>query len=201
MNEATATRTIPIGAEQEPAALEDLRERRVEDDRERERRAERQRTARSRPPSEEPEDLDRGEGRDERDGQRPGPARRSPRTISRTGTSTAALIARSRITDATGRSATEAAMAAGELEQGGVERVRTEVRPERVAGVELGVGRLPDQEVGEALLAAGPDDQVRVGQAGGVERAADRGLVDLGRPAMPLAASRRTASTISVRPA
>ena len=60
------------------------------------------------------------------------------------------------------RSATEAAMAAGELEQRGVEGVGAEVRPERLARVELGVGRLPDQEVGEALLAAGPDDEVRV---------------------------------------
>ena len=72
-------------------------------------------------------------------------------------------------------------MSAGELEQRGVEGVRPEVRPEGVAGVELGVGGLPDEEVREALLAAGADDEVRVGQAGRVERAADRRLVDLGR--------------------
>ena len=38
-----------------------------------------------------------------------------------------------------------------------------------VAEVELGVGRLPDEEVREALLAAGPDDEVGVGQAGRVQ--------------------------------
>ena len=82
------------------------------------------------------------------------------------------------------RSAAEATMAAGELEERGVEGVRSEVGPERLGEVELGVGRLPDQEVRQALLAAGPDDEVRVGQADRVERRADGGLVDvLGRDA------------------
>ena len=60
-------------------------------------------------------------------------------------------------------------MAARELQQGGVERIRTEVGPQRVAAIELGVGRLPDQEVRRALLARGPQEQVDVGQAGLVE--------------------------------
>src|SRR4051794_15153013 len=70
-------------------------------------------------------------------------------------------------------------MAAGELEKGGVECVRTEVGPEVLGEVELGIGRLPDQEVGETLLAAGPDHQVWIWQAGRIEARADRAFVDL----------------------
>ena len=44
-----------------------------------------------------------------------------------------------------------------------------EVRPVDVAEVELRVRRLPEQEAGEALLPAGPDDQVRIGLPAGVE--------------------------------
>ena len=47
--------------------------------------------------------------------------------------------------------------------------------------IELGVGALPEQEVAGALLAAGPDDQVGIGLAGGVEVLAEPLLVDLGR--------------------
>jgi hypothetical protein len=52
--------------------------------------------------------------------------------------------------------AAEAAGPAGELEQRGVQRLGVEVRPEELADVELGVRRLPDQEVAQALLAARP---------------------------------------------
>src|ERR1700729_1064204 len=41
--------------------------------------------------------------------------------------------------------------------------------PVGVAEVELGVHGLPEQEVGYALLAAGPDDQVGVGLPGRVQ--------------------------------
>ena len=87
----------PDRAEQEPAALEDLRERRVEDDRHRECRPE---SEEGRVPAavEEPEDLDGGDRRDQGDGQaRTGPP--IPMTIRRTGTRTAALMARSRISE------------------------------------------------------------------------------------------------------
>ena len=69
------------------------------------------------------------------------------------------------------RLASEPALASGELEEGRVERGRPEVGPEGLAEVELGVGRLPDEEVREALLAAGPDHEVGVGQAGRVQDA------------------------------
>src|SRR5262249_9197915 len=44
-----------------------------------------------------------------------------------------------------------------------------EVRPVDVTEVELRVRRLPQQETGETLLAAGTDDQVRVGLTLGVK--------------------------------
>ena len=100
-----------------------------------------------------------------------------------------------------GPSAPESARPPGELEEGGVEGVGPEVRPEDLGRVELGVGRLPDQEVREPLLAAGPDHEVGIGQAGGVERLGDRVLVDLVGCDAPLGQEPRNASTSSVRPA
>src|ERR687890_1755052 len=44
-----------------------------------------------------------------------------------------------------------------------------EVWPKRLGHVELGVGYLPEQEVRDAQLAAGPDHQVDVGHLGGIE--------------------------------
>ena len=48
-------------------------------------------------------------------------------------------------------------LAALVLGDGRVEVVVGEVRPELVAEDQLGVGRLPEQEVARALVAAGPD--------------------------------------------
>src|SRR5690348_7403687 len=48
-----------------------------------------------------------------------------------------------------------------------------ERRPQHVAEIEFAVRRLPDQETGQPLLAAGADDEVRVGHAAGVEVAFD----------------------------
>src|SRR3977135_849980 len=93
----------------------------------------------------------------------------STRIPTRAGMRIAELVPRSRSTSREARSATEAARATGKLQQRGVEGVGAEVRPQDVAPVELRVGRLPDQEIREALLAAGADDEVRVGQAGRVE--------------------------------
>ena len=93
------------------------------------------------------------------------------------GTKTSALIARWRTVGDPG-SATEAARPPGELRKSRIEGIRAEVGPQDIAHVELGVGRLPDEEVREALLAAGPDDQVGIGQAGRVERGRDRRFVD-----------------------
>ena len=121
----------PDGDEQEPAALEDPRDRRVEHDDEGERSAER----RERPvagPLQEPEDLDRREGGDERHGggedgaakgeddQQDGHEHRgTDRSLTHRPWSV--------------RSAPEAALTAGELEQRGIERVGAEIGPQRIA--------------------------------------------------------------------
>src|SRR5439155_1275276 len=54
-----------------------------------------------------------------------------------------------------------------------------EIRPERVGDVDLRVGDLPEEEVAEAHLAAGPDEQVGIRDARGAEVAADDGRGDL----------------------
>src|SRR4051794_38718634 len=103
-----------------------------------------------------------------------------PRATTRTSTGTRTAAERTlwRSTGG-GPSAPEASRAAGELENGRVERVGAEVRPEDIAGVELRVRRLPDEEVRQSLLAAGPDDEIGIRQARRVERRGDRALVDV----------------------
>src|SRR6185437_3127976 len=56
--------------------------------------------------------------------------------------------------------APEAALPAAVGGDGFVERLGAEVGPQRVGEVELGVGELPEEEVGDALLAAGADEEV-----------------------------------------
>lgn len=61
----------------------------------------------------------------------------------------------------------------------GLEQVKAvEVGPEAVGDEDLGVGDLPEEEVGDALLAGGADDEVGVGHVRGVEGAGDGGLVE-----------------------
>src|SRR5690625_739430 len=49
----------------------------------------------------------------------------------------------------------------------------TELRPERLTEVVLAVRRLPQQEPGQADLAAGADNEIRIGQPGRVQVLAD----------------------------
>jgi hypothetical protein len=74
--------------------------------------------------------------------------------------------------------ATEAAVAALVVGDGFDEMQAAEVGPEAVGDEDLGVGDLPEKEVGDALLAGGADEEVGVGHAGGVERAGDGGFVE-----------------------
>src|SRR6476620_6549477 len=67
------------------------------------------------------------------------------------------------------RSASEAAVPAGIRPQGAQEVHVTEVRPVRLAEVELRRRALPEQEAPETLLAGRADDEVGVGLALGVE--------------------------------
>src|SRR5690606_39660899 len=72
----------------------------------------------------------------------------------------------------------EAAVAVLVVADGGVEGLAAEVGPEGLRDVELGVGDLPEEEVRDAHLAAGADEEVGVGEAGGVEGGGDVGLGD-----------------------
>ena len=44
-----------------------------------------------------------------------------------------------------------------------------EIRPEHICEIVFGIGRLPEKEVGETLLAACPYDEVRVWNTGQVQ--------------------------------
>ena len=59
----------------------------------------------------------------------------------------------------------EPAAALLKVRDGLVQHLRGEVRPQHIGEPELGIGRLPGQEVGQTELAAGPDEQVRVRNA------------------------------------
>src|SRR5689334_1014969 len=81
-----------------------------------------------------------------------------------------------------GALATDAAiatLAAAELGDGALEVLLAEVGPQRVDEHQLGVGTLPEQEIADALLAAGADQQVGIGHAGGQQLALEQVLVDL----------------------
>src|SRR5712691_9929967 len=74
---------------------------------------------------------------------------------------------------------TEAARPPLELGDGAIEVDRPEVRPVGRRDPQLGVGDLPQQEVRDAHLAAGADQEIRIRHAVGVEGAADVGLRDV----------------------
>ena len=50
--------------------------------------------------------------------------------------------------------AAEAALTSGIGRNGGIERGAIEIRPQEIGEVQLRVGKLPQQEIGDALLAA-----------------------------------------------
>jgi hypothetical protein len=74
--------------------------------------------------------------------------------------------------------ASEAAFAALVVGDGFEEMDAAEVRPETVGDEDFGVGDLPEEEVRDALLAGGADDEVGVRHVRGVEGARDAGLVE-----------------------
>ena len=89
--------------------------------------------------------------------------------------------------------------AARVLVDGGTEPLLAEVGPEGVVEDELGVGRLPEQEVRDPLLARGPDHEVGICELGRVEM---RSHCLLGNVVgdTPADTSWRAASTSSARP-
>src|ERR1700674_4165974 len=56
-----------------------------------------------------------------------------------------------------------------------------EIGPERLGAVELGVRRLPEQEIAESHLAGGADHEVRIGQPPCVEMTRQAGIVEGGQ--------------------
>src|SRR5450759_2612217 len=61
----------------------------------------------------------------------------------------------------------------------GFEELRlSKIRPQRLGNVNFGVGALPQEEVRQAHFATGPDQQIRIRHAGGVEETAENALVD-----------------------
>src|SRR5581483_1480548 len=72
-----------------------------------------------------------------------------------------------------------AAVAAAEGRQRAIGFGGVEIGPVETADVPLGVGALPGEEVGEPVLAGRADDEIGLGQARGVEMAADQRVVDL----------------------
>ena len=85
----------------------------------------------------------------------------------------------------------EAPLAAGKECQRRLEVGGLEIRPQARGEVQLGVGQVPQQEIADALLAAGADEQVRLRQPGErqVLRRSASSVMSSGRSA-PLAHSR-----------
>ena len=65
-----------------------------------------------------------------------------------------------------------------------VKLLLVEIRPQRVAKPQLGIGQVPQQEIADALLAAGANQQVRIRNTRQRQLPRDRRIVDLRWPAM-----------------
>jgi len=76
--------------------------------------------------------------------------------------------------------AAEAAFALLVVVDGLKEMDAAEVGPEAVSDKDLGVSDLPEEEVGDALLAGGADDEIRVRHVRGIEVGGELGFVDAG---------------------
>ena len=72
----------------------------------------------------------------------------------------------------------ETALPALVIEQRSGERYFVEIRPEHIGDVQLGVGQLPEQEVADALFAAGANQQVRINLPGSEELIGKLVLID-----------------------
>ena len=98
----------------------------------------------------------------------------------------------------------EAAVAGGEAFHRLGQRRAAEIRPQRVEEQKLGIGRLPEQEVGQPVLAAGADHQVGLRQRAGEKALAanSSGVMVSGssRPSVAARASSRAAAAISSWP-
>ncbi len=78
------------------------------------------------------------------------------------------------------RSCRSAARAGRRTAKRRIEMRRREFGPQHLGEVHFGVGEIPQQEVADALFAAGADQKVRVGNAGEREPRADLRFIDIG---------------------
>src|ERR1700722_10501830 len=67
----------------------------------------------------------------------------------------------------------------GVVLQRGLERRRVEIRPKPVGEIQLGIGQVPQQEVADALFAAGANEQVRVADITQRQRRSKSRLIEL----------------------
>src|SRR5580658_10705822 len=80
------------------------------------------------------------------------------------------------------RGAPEAALTGGEECQRRIQLGGIEVRPQAVGEVQLGIGEVPQQEIADAMFAAGADEQVRVRQLRQGQRLPHLLFGDIGGP-------------------
>src|SRR5438874_1118848 len=73
---------------------------------------------------------------------------------------------------------TVAALAAAIIGDRLLQVAAPEIRPKGLGEHQLGIGALPEQEIADALLAAGADQQIGIGQLGGEQMLGDQLLVD-----------------------
>ena len=76
---------------------------------------------------------------------------------------------------------TKAALAALIVEQGIEQGRLIEIGPQHIGDVDFGVGELPQQEIADAPLATGADQQIRIALTSGVQLGGKLLLIDCGR--------------------
>src|SRR5688572_23504567 len=72
----------------------------------------------------------------------------------------------------------EAALASAECGERSLEVRLVEIRPQHIADVDLGIGEIPQQEIADAMIAAGADEQVRIRHVAEAEFFREARLVD-----------------------
>ena len=80
-----------------------------------------------------------------------------------------------------GGNVAEASFPVAEIPNRVFQILRAKFGPEHRAEIQLGIRRLPNQEIAESILAGGSDDEVGIREMGGVEIAGDEGIIDLVR--------------------
>src|SRR5690349_15886407 len=106
-------------------------------------------------------------------------------SITPSSTATRTMAVSTRCLSTAGRSAhlfagqAEATFARGEGSQCRLEVRHVEIGPQRLADVQLGVGQIPQQEIADAVIATGADEQIRIADLRERELARETLLVDL----------------------